>query len=116
MWWSERSGFQRHGHFFSRVFPFAKLFNHLSIERWNVVRFATGHEPIIDYDFLVHPFTAGIFDVGLNVWPGSKRSAADNSGIDQHPWTVTDDGRRFSRFKKMTREFERVLVCAQCVR
>jgi hypothetical protein len=38
----------------------AEQLDPLAVERWNVVRFATGRQIPIDHNFLVHSFRAGI--------------------------------------------------------
>jgi len=88
------------------VTTFVKFFDHLAIERGDVVRFAAGNESIVDHDFLVDPVATRVSDVCLNRGPRCKCSATDHAGVDQNPWSMTNGGNRFAFFEKVTREFE----------
>ena len=52
-----------------RVFPFAEFFDHLLVERRNIVGLAAGYESVIHYHFFIHPIATGILHIGLNVLP-----------------------------------------------
>ena len=51
--------------FLARVNAFGKLFDHLCVERRDIVRLAAGDDALIDDHLLVDPMTARISDVGL---------------------------------------------------
>jgi hypothetical protein len=51
------------------VFPFAEFFDHLLVERWNIVGLAAGNEAVVHHHFLVHPIATGIFHIVLDVLP-----------------------------------------------
>src|SRR6476660_8009825 len=98
------------------MYSFAKFFDHLAIERWDVVWFPACHESIVDHDFFVDPVSTGVFHVRLDVRPRGQLSSTHHAGIDQDPWTVTNDRGWFARVEKMTRELERFWRRAQLVR
>jgi len=49
----------------SFVDAFAELLDHLPVERWNVVRFAARHQPLVGHHLAVYPIGAGVAQVGL---------------------------------------------------
>src|SRR2546428_4971810 len=85
---------------------FAEFFDHLFLERWNIVRLAARNQAVIDNDLFIHPISASVFHIGLDRRPGSERSAAYYASIDQHPWPVTNRCDRFAFAKEMARELE----------
>src|SRR4051812_13041255 len=90
-----------------RMLAFAEFLNHLFVERRNIVRFAAGHESVIHYYLLIDPIASGIFHIRLNRRPGSQLSSADDSGIDQNPWSMTNGRDWFAFLEEVPGEFQR---------
>src|SRR5205085_6333166 len=65
------------------MWSFGELLNHLAIKCWYVRWFATRHQSIIHHDDLVHPFSARIFQIGLDRRIRSELSAFGYAGVNQ---------------------------------
>ena len=51
------------------MFPFAEFFDHLLVERRNIIGLAAANESVVHHRFFVYPIATGIFHIGLNVLP-----------------------------------------------
>jgi hypothetical protein len=67
------------------VLAFREFLNHFLIESRNIVGFSAGDEPVIVNDLAIHPFGAGIDQVGLEGRPGGHGASAHCSRFDQRP-------------------------------
>ena len=87
-----------------------KLFDHLSVERRNIVRFATRNQSVIYDDSLIDPVCACVAHIDLNCRPRSHLSAANKIRADQDLRFMTYDCHRFVLPEKMLRKLKRVLI------
>src|SRR6476660_7123236 len=78
----------------SRMLAFSDFFDHLGVERGNVIRLAAGHQAVIDDDLFVHPIAPSILDVALNRGPRRESPPTHQAGFNQHPWSVADGADR----------------------
>src|SRR5438477_1252960 len=86
----------------SRMFPFAEFLDHLLVEGRYVIRFATGHQSIVDHYFLVDPLGARVLHICLDCRPGRQPASAHHTSIDQHPRAVANRRHRFVLFEEMS--------------
>jgi len=77
------------------VSPFVEFLDHFSIERRDVVRFAARHQSVIDHDFFVHPFSAGVLTSVFIAGQEVSVRPRTHAGIDQDPWRMTNCRDRF---------------------
>jgi hypothetical protein len=62
----------------------------------------TCHQRLVDNDFLIDPGGIGILQVGLERWPRSNRSSADDICLNQGPRAMADGRHRLPGFEKFT--------------
>src|SRR5690606_18278274 len=73
-------------------------------EHFEVSRMSRGDEiPVFD-DGLIHPFGAGVHEVGANRWPAGHSAASHDVGLDEEASAVTDRRDRLPAFHGVSRE------------
>src|SRR5262245_31953227 len=95
---------------------FGELFDHFSVERWDIVGFAAGTQSTINDDFLIDPACARIAHIDLYRRPGSHSSSANKVRADQNLWPMANDRDRLALPKEVPCDEQRSIVGAHCIR
>ena len=98
------------------MLPLGDLLDHLAIKRREIIRLAAGHQSVIDHDFTIDPFRAGVFQVGLNRLVAGHLAPFDDAGVDQRPWAMANRGDGLAGVEECADEVERLRVAAKLVR
>src|SRR6266403_3901270 len=107
----------RSRHFLCRFVPaFPEFLDHLLVERRNIIGLAACDQAVVHDDFFIHPTRSSVAHIGLNRWPRSHLSPANEVGADQYLRPVTNCCDRFAFAEEMARKFERVFVRTQRLR
>src|SRR5690242_297476 len=61
-----------------------------SVERRDVVGIAARHEVAVGDDRLIHPFSPGVPEIGLQRRPRGDAPSMRRAGLDHRPWSVAD--------------------------
>src|SRR4051812_41644858 len=67
-----------------------ELLDRLAAEGLQIVGLAARDQAAVDVDLLVHPFAAGVADVGLQAGPRRERATAYDVRLDERPGAVAD--------------------------
>src|SRR5690606_2750069 len=78
-----------------RVGALGKFFDGLAAERVEILWRATGHQAVVDVDFLIHPLATGILDVCAQAWIRGNCTTVEHIGLNENPRRMADGGNRF---------------------
>lgn len=97
----------------ARMSAFRHFLDHLAAKGRQIIGLPTGHDPIVDHHFLIHPVCSGIFQISAYRRIGGHGAPFHNPCLDQYPRTVADGSDGLFGSIKLTDKLYRTFIDTQ---